>query len=216
MSESGSSLIRVLLVEDHQVVREGLELILSQCADIIVAGSAASGEEALELVVKLSVDLVLLDLSLPGMHGLDVIPALIGQGSAAPRVLVLTVLSDDDIVLKAVQAGAQGYILKSTSGDELVRAIRRVAAGEEYFDAVVVRAFMNRDKLDLLRKDTLTSRELSVLRLVAAGKTNRQIGTELFLSAETVKAHLENIFRKLEASDRTHAVAVAMRQGLLD
>ena len=203
----------MLIVDDHAVVREGLERIMAKCADLEVVGSAASGEQALDLAASLGPDLVLLDLSLPGMHGLDVLGAL-QTLSRAPRVVVLTVHDDDDIVLGAVRGGAQGYVLKNATRDELIAAVRRVAAGGQAFDEVVVRALLRGDQREVLCS-LLTARELDILRLVAGGQTNKEIATALFISADTVKGHLETIYRKLGVSDRAHAVAVAIRNGLV-
>ncbi len=207
-------LIRILIVDDHDVVRRGLVSILSGCSDLEVVGEAASGEEALSLAASLRPDIVLLDLKLPGMHGLEVLPLLLEASADPPAVVVLTVHDDDDIVLKAVKAGAKGYVLKHASAEELVHAIRRVAAGGQHFDEVVVQAFL-KDEQRGKEQRLLTNHELEVLRMVAAGATNREVGQQLFLSPDTVKSHLEVIYRKLEVSDRAHAVAVAMRKGLL-
>ncbi len=204
---------RVLIVDDHAVVREGLERIMAKCADLEVVGSAASGEEALDLAASLEPDLVLLDLSLPGMHGLDVLGVL-QTLPRPPRVIVLTVHDDDDIVLGAVRGGAQGYVLKNATRDELIAAVRHVATGGQSFDEVVVRALLRGDQREVLCS-LLTARELDVLRLVAGGQTNKEIAAALFISADTVKGHLETIYRKLGVSDRAHAVAVAIRNGLV-
>ena len=205
--------IRVLLVEDHEVVRDGLEMLLAQCEGIEVVGTAGTGEEGIELSASLLPDLVLLDLSLPGMHGLEALPSFLGQSQHPPRVVVLTVHDDDDMVLRAVRGGAQGYVLKSASRDELVTAVRRVAAGGQSFDDVVVRAFIHGEQR---ADEQLSRRELQVLQLVAAGQTNKEIGGSLYLSPGTVKAHLDSIYRKLGASDRAQAVATALRRGLLE
>jgi two-component system NarL family response regulator len=208
-------MIKVLLVDDHPVVRVGLERILGQCPDITVVGAAETGREALEMVAPLAPDVVLLDLSLPDVHGLDIIQELTAQGRGASKVLVLTVHDDGDMAIKAVKAGAKGYVLKSSSGEELLAAIRRIAHGGEHFDAVVVHALM---RAGARGRDpgSLSERELEVLRLVASGLTNKEVAARLYLSVETVKAHLETIYRKLGAGDRTHAVAVALREGLLE
>lgn len=206
--------IRVLLVDDHPVVRVGLEKILGQCPDITVLGAAETGREALELAGAMRPDVVLLDLSLPDVHGLDIIRDLAGTDPDGCRVLVLTVHDDGDMAIKAVKAGARGYVLKSSSGEELLAAIRRVAHGGEHYDAVVVHALM-RDEARRTQSTALSERELEVLRLVASGLTNKEVAASMYLSAETVKAHLETIYRKLDATDRTHAVAVALREGLL-
>ncbi len=207
--------IRIMIVDDHEVVRRGLEGILSACDDLEVVGQAASGEEAVERAETLECDVVLLDLQMHGMHGLEVIPHLLEKGAGAPRVIVLTIHDDDEIVLRAVKSGASGYVMKNASADELLRAIRHVAAGGRHFDEVVVKAFLS-DEQRARDKDLLTPHELEILRMIAAGATNRQVALHLFVSVETVKSHLEAIYRTLEVSDRAHAVAVAMRKGLLD
>jgi DNA-binding NarL/FixJ family response regulator len=207
--------IRLLIVDDHRVVREGLELMLSQCDEVEVVGAAESGEEALQLADELTPDLMLLDLELPGMHGLEVIRELSTRDEPRPRILVLTVHDDDDIVLGAVRGGADGYVLKHASRAELLSAIVRVAGGGQYFDDVVVRAFLEGDEKRREAVQPLTLREVEILRLVANGCTNKEIASQVFLSADTVKSHLENVYRKLGVSDRAHAVAVALRKGLL-
>lgn len=199
-------------MDDHRVLREGLERILGLCTDLEVIASAETGEDALLLVPRLRPDVVLLDLALPGMHGLDVIPMLLRQ-EYTPRILVLTVHDDDEMATKAVRAGAHGYVLKSTSSQELVAAIRRVAAGGNYYDPVVVRGFVREGQS---ASEQLTERETDVLRFAADGLTNREIAGRLFVSVDTVKSQLESVYRKLGVSDRTHAVAVALRRNLLD
>jgi len=209
--------IRILIVDDHEVVRRGLHSILSACDDLLVVGTAASGEEAVLLADSVEPDLVLLDLQLPGMHGLEVIAQLAKDEKGPkehPKIIVLTVHDDDEIVLRAVKAGASGYVLKHASADELIRVIRYVADGGRHFDEVVVKAFLS-DEQRAFDRQLLTSHELEVLRMVAAGSTNREIAEHLFLSVDTVKSHLETIYRKLEVADRAQAVAVAMRKGLL-
>jgi DNA-binding NarL/FixJ family response regulator len=207
--------VRILVVDDHEVVRRGLQSIIGACSDLQVVGTAASGEEALTLAKSAEPDLVLLDLQLPGMHGLEVINELAKANERCPKVVVLTVHDDDEIVLRAVKAGASGYVLKDASADELVGVIRHVAQGGRHFDEVVVKAFLS-DEQRALERQLLTPHELEVLRMVAAGATNREVAEQLFVSADTVKSHLETIYRKLEVTDRAQAVAVAMRKGLLE
>jgi len=207
--------IRILIVDDHEVVRRGMSSILSGRNHMLVVGAVGSGEEALELVPTVAPDVVLLDLQLGGIHGLEVIRRLLGESQDPPGIVVLTVHDEEELVLDAVKAGASGYVLKDAPADELVRAIERVAAGGRHFDEVVVKAFLHeRQRANDL--DLLTARELEILRMVAAGATNREVGEHMFLSVDTVKSHLETIYRKLGVSDRAHAVAVAMRKGLLE
>lgn len=213
MKDAAAEGARIIIVDDHAVVREGLERILAKCADLEVVGTASSGEEALILAAALEPDLVLLDLSLPGMHGLEVLSAL-QDSDNPPRVVVLTIHDDDDIVLGAVRGGAQGYVLKNATRDELLAAVRKVAAGGQSFDEVVVRALLRGDQREVLCS-LLTARELEILRLVATGQTNKEIAAQLFISSDTVKGHLETTYRKLGVSDRAHAVAVAIRNGLV-
>lgn len=211
MSEEGR--VRLVLVDDHAVVSEGLERILARCDDLQVVGVARGGQEALDLVAKLAPDMVLLDLSLPDMHGLDVLESL-RRGQTPPHVLILTVHDDDDIVLGAVRGGADGYVLKTATREELLAAIRKVAAGGRAFDEVVVGALIRGDRRPRPMA-TLTEREVGVLRLVAEGHTNKEIAARLFVSPDTINGHLDNIYRKLGVSDRAHAVAVALRSGLV-
>ena len=204
-----------MIVDDHEVVRRGLEGIVTACDDLVVVGIAPSGEEAVVLADSVECDVVLLDLQMHGMHGLEVIPHLIKDGERSPKVIVLTIHDDDEIVLRAVKSGASGYVLKNASAEHLIRAIRYVAAGGRHFDEVVVKAFLS-DEQRAKDRELLTAHELDILRMVAAGATNRQVAQHLYISVDTVKSHLEAIYRTLGVSDRAHAVAVAMRKGLLE
>ena len=206
--------IRIFLVDDHEMVREGLKLMLSHYDDIVIVGEAGTGQRALEGVSAEDPAVVLLDLQLPDMSGLEVLAAL-RERPSPPAVLVLTVHDDDDFVIGAARLGARGYVLKHTSHEELALAIRRIAGGELYFGPEVSGALVNLDRR-LQEQALLTERELDVLRLLAAGLANRDIGERLFLSPETVKTHLGNIYRKLGVEGRTQAVIVALRNKLLD
>ena len=210
----GPTAVRVFVVDDHLVVREGLSRMLSSCGEVEIVGSAASGEEALRLVPRVSPDVVLLDLSLPRMQGLEVLAEL-RKFERPPHVVVLTVHDDQDLVLGAARLGADGYVLKQTSRDELTKAIRVVAAGGQYFCPAVV-ALLGSTVRAQAGTARLAERELQVLRLVAAGAENREIAGLLHVSTETVKTHLAHVYRKLNVTGRAHAVAVAIRQGLLE
>lgn len=215
MSDAPSSDARhitVFLVDDHEVVREGLRRMLERCADMVVVGEAGSAQQALRGIRELSPHVVLLDLNLPGVQGLDVL-ATLQQEEHPPAVLILTVHDDDELVRRAARGGARGYVLKHTSLRELAAAIRRVAGGGTYYDQDVLGALLGvKAEADQV---ALTSRELDVLRLLAAGLTNREIGARLFLSPETVKTHLQSLYRKLGVEGRAHAVAIALRRGYL-
>ncbi len=214
MEAPGMTRIRIFLVDDHEMVREGLKLMLSHYDDIAIVGEAGTGQRALEGVSAEDPAVVLLDLQLPDMSGLEVLAAL-QERPSPPAVLVLTVHDDDDFVIGAARLGARGYVLKHTSHEELALAIRRVANGGLYFGPEVSGALVNHDRR-LQEQALLTERELDVLRLLAAGLANRDIGERLFLSPETVKTHLGNIYRKLGVEGRTQAVIVALRNKLLD
>jgi DNA-binding NarL/FixJ family response regulator len=205
--------IRLFLVDDHEVVREGLKRMLARCSDVLVVGEAGRGSEALRLIPPSHADVVLLDLQLPDVQGLEVLESLRSM-PAPPAVLVLTVHDDEDLVVGAARAGATGYVLKHTSREDLVTAIRRVAAGEHYFGSEVVGALVQggRRAHDHIM---LTDRERDVLRLLVAGLANREIGERLFLSPDTVKTHLGNIYRKLGVEGRTQAVVIALQKKLL-
>jgi DNA-binding NarL/FixJ family response regulator len=211
---AASAPIRVFLVDDHEMVRQGVKLMLSHYDDIEIVGEAGTGEDAVSAVATRRPALVLLDLQLPDMPGLDVLAAL-QELESPPAVLVLTVHDDDDFVIGAARLGARGYVLKHTSHEELALAIRRVADGGLYFDAAVSGALVSLERRQY-SQPRMTDRELDVLRLLTAGLANREIGERLFLSPDTVKTHLGNIYRKLGVEGRTQAVIVALRDRLLD
>jgi DNA-binding NarL/FixJ family response regulator len=210
----GAACIRVVLVDDHEVVRTGLRHMLERCRDIVIVGEAANANEALSTVAATRPDIVLLDLKLPGRQGLDVLPELISL-APSPQVLVLTVHDDEGLVLSAVRAGAAGYVLKHAGREELAIAIRRVHQGGNYFSPDVLSALVHAERDAASDGTSLTPRELEILQLLAQGRTNREIGERLFLSADTIKTHLRNLYRKLEVDSRAHAVAIALRRGLV-
>lgn len=214
MTPPAATPIRVFVVDDHEVVREGLVRMLSRLPDIEIVGTAGSGEEAIEKVPYLAPNVVLLDLRLPGVQGLEVLRTLMTL-TDPPRVLVLTVHDDEDLVLGASRLGAMGYVLKNTSRSELATAIRRVAAGGHYFGEEVIATVLRGARQEALA-EPLTERELQILRLVTDGLSNKDVGERLYLSPDTVKSHLVNVYRKLGVESRAHAVAVAIRRGLVE
>ena len=209
--------IRLVLVDDHAILRQGLRSVLEREDDLVVVGEASSEAEAETIVRAVSPDVVLLDLKLSAGSDFEGL-SLCGKLSAAhPEMglLVLTTFLDEDIVVRAVQAGARGYVVKDVDTTELVRAIRAISAGESAFDsrsaAAVVRSMSGHTE----PRHRLTDRELEVLRLLAAGMSNNKIGEKLFISATTAKFHVSNILRKLEVSRRAEAVYAASKRGLI-
>jgi len=205
--------IRVLVVDDHPVVRDGLRGVLDAEPDMQVVGEAAHGAEALARIPDAAPDVVLMDLRMPVMGGVEAIAAL---RAAAPgvRVLVLTTFDTDRDVLPAVEAGATGYLLKDTPRDELLRAVRAAHRGEAVLSPAVAGRLMGQVRRPA--PDALSAREIEVLRLVAAGSTNREAARALFISEATVKTHLLHVYAKLEVRDRASAVAAGYRLGLLE
>ena len=207
-----SEAIRILLVDDHPVVRDGLGGIFAADAGFTVVGEAGDGGEAVRLGQQLEPDVILMDLRMPGMDGLEAIREL-GRRGVTSRVLVLTTYDTDSYVLPAIEAGATGYLLKDAPRDDLFAAVRAAARGESVLSPAVASVLMQR--LRSTETPTLSSRELEVLELVAAGNTNRDIAGKLFVSEATVKTHLLNIYAKLGVNDRAAAVAEGYNRGLL-
>ncbi len=209
--------IRLLIVDDHPVVRDGLSGIFHGDPDFEVAGEAADGAEAVTLAGVLKPDVILMDLRMPGMDGVTAIAELAKRGTSA-RVLVLTTYDTDSYVLPAIEAGATGYLLKDAPRAELLRAVRAAAAGQAVLSPAVASRLMSQVRTPGPGTgavgEPLSQRELEVLELVAAGTTNREIATRLFISEATVKTHLLHIYRKLGVPDRAAAVAAAFNQGL--
>jgi DNA-binding NarL/FixJ family response regulator len=204
-----NGVIRILIVDDHPVVCSGLTSMLSIQAGLEVMGSAASGEEAIAMVQRDCPDLMLLDLRMPGMDGIAVLNAL-KQMEHVPRVMVLTSFEKEEDIYRAVRAGAHGYLLKDTSESEMIAAINIVHSGKRYIPRHIAARLTDR----MMRSD-LTARELQILELLAQGSTNKQIAGSLSISDNTVRHHVNNIMEKLQVSDRTEAVATALRNGVL-
>jgi DNA-binding NarL/FixJ family response regulator len=223
--------IRVLLVDDQEIIRQGIGTILRYAEGIDVVGQAADGEEALRQARALRPDVVLMDIKMPRMGG---IPATrqISDELPVTRVMILTTYDTDDLVFEGIKAGAQGYLLKDASGDKLVEAIHGVMRGEAQIDPKVAHKVLHEfqrlmgeapqakpaegaAKSELIL-EPLTPREEDVLRLLVEGLSNREIGGRLFLTEGTIKNHVSAIIAKLQANDRTHAVVTALRHGLVD
>ena len=201
--------IRIMIIDDHPVVRAGLASMLSTQPGIAVVGSASGGQEALALLGSVTPDVILMDLRMAGMSGLEAIRA-INLRPNPPRMLVLTSYDTDEDIYQAVGAGAQGYILKDTPQERLLEAIHLVYAKKRYFPADIAARLTER-----MARSNLTPREHQVLQLVAKGLTNKEIGQVFGISDNTARNHVNSIIEKLEVSDRTEAATIAMRQGLV-
>jgi len=209
--------IRVVLADDHAVVREGTRRILDQEKDIQVVGEAADGEEAVALVARLHPDVAILDIAMPVVNGIEATQRIKALNPST-AVLILTAYDDDPYVFAVLEAGAAGYLLKYARGSELVDAIRAVQAGESVLHPSVARKVLRRlthvpERAAGPSEHNLTSRELDILRLAGKGLSNKEIAETLVLSSRTVQSHLGNIFTKLNVGSRTEAVINALRQG---
>lgn len=209
MSQASEGNIRILIVDDHPVVRAGLASMLGTQAELDLIGSAPSGEDALRLLEERETDVVLLDLRMPGLSGVETLHALKSAGKGV-RVIILTNYETDEDIYRAVQAGAQGYLLKDTSLRDMLEAIRAVHAGKRYIPRHIASRLAER----MVRTD-LTARELEILKLLSKGPTNKQIGRTLGISDNTVRNHVLKIMEKLEVSDRTEAATTAIQRGLI-
>jgi two-component system NarL family response regulator len=201
--------IRILLVDDHPVVRAGLTSMLSTIPGLDVCGAASSGEEALQMVDSEQPDVLLLDLRMPGMTGIELLKAIRAKTSP-PKTLVLTSYESDEEIYRAIEAGAQGYLLKSTPQAEIVAAIQTVHSGRHHIPPRIAARLAER-----MVRSALTQRELEILEMVVRGLTNKQIGHALQISENTARNHINSIIRKLDVSGRTEAATAAIQQGLV-
>jgi DNA-binding NarL/FixJ family response regulator len=201
--------IRVLIADDHVAVREGLAAMIGRQADTMVVGEAANGREAVELWQKHRPDVTLLDLRMPVLDGVSAISEIHHQDASA-RIIILTTFDSDSEIAGAIKAGAKGYLLKDAPREELFDCIRKVHAGETCIPPSLVAKLAAG-----VSSEALTSRELDVLTLLARGKSNKEIGGNLYISETTVKSHLRSVFTKLNVVSRTEAIAVATRRGLI-
>ena len=212
MSEAGQTPeITALIVDDHEVVREGLRLSLSRAPHIRVVGEASDGAAAVELALRRKPDVVIMDVRMPGMDGLEATRQLSEQ-LPETKVLIFTAYSERSLLGRGFESGAKGYVLKEAPHGTLVRAIEKVAAGEGYVDPSLMPQFLaGRDQSEML-----TPREREILQLLADGLSNGDVAERLFISQETVKSHVRHILTKLEADTRTQAVAIALREAMID
>ena len=199
--------IRILIADDHSVVREGLVSLIKRKSDMVVVAEASNGREAVDLWKKHRPDITLLDLRMPELDGVGAIKEIRELDETA-HVIVLTTFDGDEDIYRAIKAGAKAYLLKDTARDALVDCIRRAHAGETYLPPPLAAKLAER-----VSGEALSVREIEVLRRIAAGKSNKEIGAELFISEGTVKSHVKSIFAKLDVVSRTEAVATATRRG---
>lgn len=210
-------MIRVLLIDDHEMVRMGLAAFLEAQADIEVIGEASDGSQGVQLAVQLKPDVILMDLVMEGMDGIEATKQICGVLDD-PKIIVLTSFIDDDKVYPVIEAGALSYLLKTSKAAEIADAIRAASKGEPKLESKVAGKVLSRlrhSNDSALPHETLTKRELEILCLVAEGKTNKEIGEELFITIKTVKTHVTNILSKLEVADRTQAAVYAHRNKLV-
>ncbi len=210
MSEKAmSEPIRILVVDDHKIVRQGLVALLNTVPEMKVVAEASDGEEAIEVYRRHKPDITLMDLRLPKLGGADVIARIRAEAPAA-RLIVLTTFDGDEDIFRAIQAGAKGYLLKGMDIDELTEAIRSVHAGKSRIPAFVAEKLAER-----MGGPALTTREIEVLKRIVAGRSNKEIGTDLFISEATVKTHVNSILGKLGVTDRTQAATSALQRGIV-
>jgi DNA-binding NarL/FixJ family response regulator len=202
--------IRVLAVDDHALLRDGIAALIGNQTDMELVGEASNGREAVELFRQHQPDVTLMDLQMPEMGGIDALSAIRGEFPEA-RIIVLTTYAGDVQVFRALKAGARAFLLKGLLRKELLETIRAVHAGQKRLPPEIAAEIAEH-----ATDDTLTRREIDVLRLIAAGNANKEIAAQLSLTEETVKGHVKNILAKLDANDRTHAVTIGLKRGIIE
>jgi two-component system NarL family response regulator len=210
MTPPATKVISVLIADDHPVVREGLAAIFKSQKDIKVVAEATNGEEALELCDQHAPDILLLDLRMPKKDGLQVINEVTARRLAKPRIIVMTTYESEEDIRRALKAGAKGYLVKGTAPQQIRESVRRVAAGETLLPVSIASKLA-----ESMAHPELSERERQVLQYMANGRSNKEIGQVLYISENTVKAHVKSILTKLDAMGRTEAIAIATKRGLI-
>lgn len=208
-----ASEIRVLIADDHELIREGLKKLISLEDDLKLIGEACNGERALELIKNNDVDVIILDFNMPKLNGVEVMKRLKDEGSAI-KVIILTIENERRTIHQAIEIGADGYMLKESSGKEIVNAIRTVYRGEKYIDkslvSILFSAIKKKDNNVQSILDSLTKREMEILIKISKGLSNKEIGQELYISEKTVKNYISHIFKKININDRVKATIFAL------
>ena len=202
--------IRVVIADDHPVARQGLSAMLASMDDVKVVAEAADGEEACELYYQYSPDVMIVDLRMPKKDGLQVVDELMSGRSPKPRIIVITTYEDEEDIRRAVKAGAKGYLVKVADCEQIEAAIRAVASGGSLFPTQI-----SLKLVEAVARPELSKREFDVLRYIATGKSNKEIGVVLYISELTVKGHVRSILEKLGAKGRSEAIAIAVKRGLI-
>ncbi len=212
------SKIRILIADDHAMVREGLKQLIELEDDIIVVAQAGNGSEAIEKIIEYKPDIVLLDINMPELNGLEVL-AYLRDNEINANVIILTIHNEVEYLYKAVDIGVKGYVLKDSESDVLIRAVRSVHDGESYIQpnmAALLFKKMNNEDSNNSHNSRLTKREIEVLKLITEGMLNKEIAHKLCISEKTVKNHVSNIFKKIEVSDRTQAAVFAIKNQIVE
>jgi DNA-binding NarL/FixJ family response regulator len=210
--------IKVLLVDDHQLIIDGLKSLMKNAGEIEIAGTANNGREALRVLEILTIDVVLMDIDMPVMNGIDALKE-IKKGKPAIKVIILSMHDESGMIKNLLALGADGYLLKSTSQDELISAIKKVSDGNKYFSTEVTLSLLNgsqsNSQLPKQQAEILTTREEEILKLIAEGYSNKEIGTRLFISHRTVDTHRTNLMKKLNTSNIAGLISYAIKSGLI-
>ncbi|MBP3594780.1 MAG: response regulator transcription factor [Lachnospiraceae bacterium] len=213
-----SNVLKILIADDHSMIREGLKQLLELDGDIQVVGEAGNGEECLEVLKRVNPDVVLLDINMPVMNGLKMLEILRSSKYKNQKILILTIHNEVEYLMKAIDIGVEGYVLKDSDSSILKKAIYKVHAGEKYIDNSMVPLMNERvaQEKEKAEEDKLTRREIEVLKLLAEGLFNKEIAYKLSISEKTVKNHVSNIFKKIGVFDRTQAAVYAIKNNIVE